>query len=92
MRIVGDISHPNIKITIFKNDGLFSVKCESGMIEQIFKLRDDVRLQSPEDVKKMFDSSFIKKIEESLKNLQEEREAAYFRHFSLADEGFPELI
>ncbi len=92
MRIVGDISHPHLKITIFKNDGLFSVKCESGMIEQFFKLRDDVRLQSPEDIKKMFDADFIKKIEESLKNLQKERESAYFRHFGLADEGFPELI
>ncbi len=92
MRIVGDIAHPEIKITIFKNDGLFSVKCESGLIEQIFKFRDNEHLQSEQDVKKIFDTAFIKKIEENLKNLHQERELAYIRHFKLADEGFPELI
>ena len=92
MRIVGDIAHSEIKITIFKNDGLFSVKCESGLIEQIFKFRDNEHLQSEKDVKKMFDTAFIKKIEENLKNLQEERDTAYIRNFKLADEGFPELI
>ena len=92
MRTVGDIQHPNLKITIFKNDGLFSVKCETGLIEQIFKLRDDPHLQSPEDVKKMFDTGFIRKIEEGLKSLAAERESAYIRHFKLAEEDFPEII
>ena len=92
MRIVGEIPHPELKITIFKNDGLFSVKCESGLIEQIFKFRDDEHLQSPEDLKKMFDAAFIEKIEAQLKNLKDERESAYVRNFKMADEGFPEII
>ena len=92
MRIVGDIPHPSIKITIFKNDGLFSVKCETGLIEQIFKLRENPHLQSTEDVKKMFDADFIRKIEVGLLNLLAERESAYSRHFKLAAEDFPEII
>ena len=30
MRIVGDIEHPRLKITVFKNDGRFSLKFENG--------------------------------------------------------------
>ena len=92
MRIVGNISHPDLKITIFKNAGHFSVKCETEMIEQIFKLRDDPYIQSPEDVKKMFDTEFIRIIETGLKTLSAERESAYTRHFKLPQEGFPEII
>ena len=92
MRIVGNISHPDLKITIFKNDGHFSVKCETDMIEQIFKLRDDPHIQSPEDVKRMFDTEFVRIIETSLKSLSAERESAYTRHFNLQQEDFPEII
>ena len=39
MRIVGDIPHPQMKITIFKMEERFSVKFENGFYEQIFKFK-----------------------------------------------------
>ena len=40
MRIVGDIPHPKMKITIFKMNDKLSVKFETGLVEHIMKFRD----------------------------------------------------
>ena len=74
MRIVGDIAHPRLKITIFKNDGKFSLKFESGLLEQIYKFRDDDRLATADDVKKVVDASFIEKMEDLLRGMYERGE------------------
>jgi hypothetical protein len=82
MRIVGEIPHPIIKITVFKNDGKFSIKAESGLMEQIYKFRDDERLQSFEDIQKLVDEVFIKKIEENITNMYESKHEAIHRHLA----------
>ena len=63
MRIVGEIDHPRLKISIFKNDGKFSLKFEANLLEQIYKFRDDERLGSVDDVKRIVDAAFIEKIQ-----------------------------
>lgn len=92
MRIVGEIPHPVIKITVFKNDGKFSIKCESGLVEQIYKFRDDERLQSFEDIQKIVDESFIKKIEESLSIMFESKHEALMRGYEQGKEEFEKII
>jgi hypothetical protein len=69
MRVVGEIDHPRMKITIFKNDGKFSLKFEANLLEQIYKFREDPRLESVEDVKKMLDTEFIEKVENILRGV-----------------------
>jgi hypothetical protein len=69
MRIVGEVEHPRLKITIFKNDGKFSIKFESGLLEQTYKFRDDDRLASVADVKRLVDTHFVEKIEEILRGM-----------------------
>ncbi len=92
MRIVGEVPHPRLKITIFKNEGKFSVKCESGLLEQIYKFRDDDRLAIADDVKKMVDDSFIQKMEDILRGMYEAKMDTMQRHLTQPDEETFEVI
>ncbi len=92
MRIVGDIAHPRLKITIFKNDGKFSLKFESGLLEQIYKFRDDDRLATADDVKKVVDASFIEKMEDLLRGMYDARMTAMQRNLTQIEEEFEIIV
>ena len=92
MRIVGDIAHLHMKVTIFKNDGKFSIKCESGLLEQIYKFRDDDRLATVEDVKKVVDASFIQKMEDILRGMYEGKMEAMQRNLAQPEDAEFETI
>ncbi len=92
MRIVGDIPHPVIKITVFKNDGKFSIKCEAGLLEQIYKFREDERLQSFEDIQKIVDKDFIQKIEATMQIMYDAKKDGIDKHMTQSDESFEHII
>ena len=92
MRIVGDIPHPRLNITIFKNDGKFSLKCESGLLEQIYKFRDDDRLATADDVKKVVDALFIEKMEDLLRGMYDARMTAMQRNLTQVEEEFETIV
>jgi hypothetical protein len=92
MRIVGEIDHPRMKISIFKNDGKFSLKFEGGLLEQIYKFRDDERLGSVEDVKRMVDAEFIEKIEHIMRGMKIEQLAAMERAFPTDADEFDVIL
>ena len=92
MRIVGEIAHPNLKITIFKNDGKFSIKFESGLLEQTYKFRDDDRLATVEDVKKVVDAPFIEKIEDIPRGMYGAKMDAMQRNLPQPEENEFEVI
>lgn len=57
MRVVGEIPHPECKITIFHWNNRYLIKIEAGPFEQTFKLHDyDV---SESDLNKIIDQEFI---------------------------------
>ncbi len=92
MRIVGEIDHPRLKISIFKNDGKFSVKFEGGLLEQLYKFRDDERLDSVEAVKKLVDADFIAKIEDILRGMKNAELAAFERAFPTDADEFDVIL
>jgi hypothetical protein len=58
MRVVGDIPHPNCKITIFAWNNRYLIKVEQGLLEQTFKLNEyDVSAEA--EVYKVVDEVFI---------------------------------
>lgn len=59
MRIVGNIEHPHCKITIFKTDGRFLVKFESGLYEQTYRFRMGNAINSVEDIRYFIDPEFV---------------------------------
>lgn len=93
MRIVGEIEHPVLKITLFKNDGKFSVKFETALLEQTYKFRDDERLQTVEDVKKIVDNVFIQKVEALLRGMNEAKFDSLVRNLPIPEEDeFDKII
>ena len=92
MRIVGEIPHPVLKITVFKNDGKFSIKFESGLLEHIYKFREDERLQIFEDIQKLADEAFIEKSAELLRGMYDAREEAFQRNFQNQEDEFEVIL
>jgi hypothetical protein len=92
MRIVGEIAHSRLKISIFKNDGKFSLKFESGLLEQIYKFRDDERLATVDDVKKVVDTVFIESIENILRGMYVARMEAMQRNLVQSEENEFDII
>ena len=92
MRIIGEIPHPVMKITVFKYEDKLSIKFELGMLEHIYKFREDERLQNFEDIQKIIDEIFIEKSADILRGMHEVREAAFHRHFQEEEEEFDTII
>jgi len=62
MRVVGEIPHPQLKITIFNWNNRYLIKLETGSLEQTFKV-SEFDITSEEDLKKMVDSDFLQEAE-----------------------------
>ena len=58
MRVVGEIAHPELKITIFQWNNRYLIKLEAGLFEQTYKIHE-YDVTSEEDVKKLVDEAFI---------------------------------
>ena len=58
MRQVGEIAHPECKITIFSWNNRYLVKFEQGYLEQTFKI-DQFDVAGDEELKKILDPEFI---------------------------------
>lgn len=58
MRVVGEIPHPQLKITIFNWNNRYLIKLESGSLEQTFKV-SELDITAEADLKKMVDSDFL---------------------------------
>jgi predicted secreted protein len=59
MRVVGEIAHPEIKITIFHWNNRYLIKLEAGLFEQTFKIHE-YDVSSEEEAKKIVSAEFIK--------------------------------
>ena len=92
MRIIGNIDHPELKITIFKNDNRLSVKLESGLYEQTYKFRDGEGIENAEDVEKLFDAAFMERVLEMLRTMHQFKMNALSRQLADASESFEEII
>jgi hypothetical protein len=58
MRIVGNIPHKDIRITVFHMNDKFIVKLEAGPMEQVFKF-DQINHPGFEAIQKLIDETFI---------------------------------
>ena len=93
MRIIGNIQHPHLKITVFKMDNKLSVKFESGLYEQTYKFRISNTLATLEDVQKLVDVPFLQAVEKELQRMHEIRNGALSgMNEETAEEEFPTII
>lgn len=63
MRIIAEIAHPRLKISIFKMNDKLSIKFEKNLIEHIIKLRDGSSLNDVQKLKESINPEVIQKIE-----------------------------
>lgn len=62
MRVVGEIPHGHLKITIFNWNNRYLIKLEDGAYEQTFKV-SEFDIASDDDLRKLVDDEFIKEAE-----------------------------
>ncbi|MCU0398833.1 MAG: hypothetical protein MUC73_12115 [Cyclobacteriaceae bacterium] len=60
MRIIGEITHPDCKITLFSWNNRYLIKLEKGLLEQTFKI-NQYDLTSEEELKMITSELFISK-------------------------------
>ncbi len=63
MRIIANIPHPKITISVFSMNDKYLVKFEAGPMEQVFKFFHD-EVNGVEGVKQMVDDEFLDKVME----------------------------
>jgi len=59
MRVVSEIAHPELKITIFHWNNRYLIKLEAGHLEQTYKIQE-YDVDSEEEVKKLVNDEFIR--------------------------------
>jgi hypothetical protein len=93
MRIIGEIPHPSLKISIFKTGDRISVKFENERYEQTYKLGADEKLTTPEAITKWADASFLQQVQQAFQHMHQAHMGALNR-FSPAgpEHRFEEII
>ena len=61
MRVIGEIEHSEIKITLFQWNNKYLVKFERGLLEQTYKF-SEFDVSGVEEIRQMMDESFINKV------------------------------
>ncbi|MCB9034954.1 MAG: hypothetical protein H6553_14045 [Chitinophagales bacterium] len=59
MRIVGQIDHPFIKITLLQINDKFLIKLEHGLMEQTYKIRICDEIPNTDVVTQLVDETFL---------------------------------
>jgi hypothetical protein len=70
MRVVGEIAHPELKITIFHWNNRYLIKLEAGLFEQTFKI-NEYDIGSEEEVKKLVTTEFTESAIERFNQMAE---------------------
>ncbi len=93
MRIIGNIEHPSMKITVFKADNKISIKFELGLYEQVFKFRESEYMQDIAGAEKLVDATFIGEVLGNFNLMHQLKNKALGQLVQLVEEGeFPEII
>lgn len=58
MRVISEIAHPALKITVFSWNGKYIIKLERGPFEQTFKI-SEMDIMNEADITKLLDEAFI---------------------------------
>ncbi|HYF71083.1 MAG TPA: hypothetical protein VD884_23300 [Ohtaekwangia sp.] len=78
MRVVGEITHPQCKITIFLWNNRYLIKLENGLLEQTFKINEyDIMREA--DLPALLDEPFIAECLNRFQNMAKSLEDALLR-------------
>ncbi len=95
MRVIGEIRHPVLKITIFQLNNRLSVQFEDGLFTQVYKFRSRPGLEHADDVRRLVDAAFLKDVLSEMERMRDHFVAASERLSPGQGEGgteFEEII
>lgn len=93
MRIIGEIAHPTLKITVFKMEHRITLKLETGMYEQAYRFRLTEGLAGFDEVQKMVDEPFLAKVEARFLEMRNDTEQLLGRFMPLEEgDAYDEII
>ncbi|SDM25045.1 hypothetical protein [Siphonobacter aquaeclarae] len=61
MKVIGEISHPSCKITLYAWNSRYIVKIEAGQLEQTYKI-NEYDISSEEDLREVVTGPFLDKV------------------------------
>lgn len=93
MRIIGNLEHPSMKVTVFQMDNKFSVKFETNLYEQTYKFRQSNALQNLSDIQKLIDAPFQAQVLQQFQQLHQIKSEGLARFLPQEEEEeFDEII
>lgn len=72
MRIVGEIRHPFLKITLMKHDR-WLLKLEDGESEVVYRFRDEGGISSLKDANQILSKGLLKRAEVQLAKMRQDK-------------------
>ena len=92
MRIIGNIEHPVLKITVFKMDLTLTVQIEHGFYEQAYKFRQSEELGNIDDIRRLIDATFLEEVTQRFFAMRQSVQGIMDRHFKDTEENTEEII
>ena len=80
MRIVGQIEHPILKITVMQMNNRYVLKLEANMLEQTYKFNEDDKLRTMADIEKLVDETFLNECIKRFSEMNKSRGETYQRN------------
>lgn len=80
MRVVADIPHPEIKITLLAWNGKYLIKLELGPFEQTYKVSEMDVTGGDAEIQKWLDAEFLQRAIELFLSMRENLHAARRRN------------
>jgi len=71
MRLVGEVPHPNLKITLFSWNNRYLVKFEQGYLEQTYKI-DQFEVSGDEALKQILDPAFLDSVSARFRSMDQD--------------------
>ena len=69
MRLVGEVPHPTLKITLFSWNNRYLVKFEQGYLEQTYKI-DQFDVSGDQALKDMLDPAFLDGVSQRFETME----------------------
>ncbi len=93
MRIIGEIPHELLKITVFRMNDKTSIKFEHDLVEHIIKFRDGSGIETLEDAEKLIDEKLISDVINHIGITSSNRGRRLQEIFEESEEtNFPEIV
>lgn len=77
MRIVKEISLPDLKVSIFNWNNKYLVKFEQGLLEQTYKI-PETEITSEKDLETLLSEAFLSKVRTRFKDMMADLQEAIF--------------